>query len=307
MGRIKLYEGDITKADLGLGVNAASLKQETVEFYHFAAVYDLGVSREVGMLVNVDGTRHTLNFAQECAQLKRYQYVSTCYVSGRYEGTFTEQDLEKGQRFNNYYEETKYLAEVEVQKAMENGLPTTIYRPAIVTGNSKTGETQKYDGPYYILQWLLRQPKYAVLPVVGKPSKYTVNIVPSDFVIDAMDYLAAREESRNKVYQLCDPQALTVDQIMKAMARETDRKIIRIPLPLGIAKGSLKYVPGVKKLMKIEPEAVNYFSHPTTYSGEQTQKDLEGSGITCPHYDEYLDVLVDFMKEHPDISSKAMT
>jgi thioester reductase-like protein len=305
-GRIRLVEGDITQNDLGLGDQWESIAEDTVEIFHLAAVYDLGVSREVGMKVNVEGTRNTLSFAQACPNLNRYQYVSTCYVSGRYPGTFTEDHLEEGQRFNNYYEETKYLAEVDVQSAQRSGLPVTIYRPGIVTGDSKSGATQKYDGPYYILQWLLRQPKVAFLPVVGKPGEYTVNIVPSDYVIDAMDYLASKEESLNKVYQLCDPQALTVDEIIKAMSEETGRKIVRIPLPLGVAKGSLKFIPGVKQLMKIEPEAVNYFSHPTKYSCEHTLSDLSGSGIQCPHYDEYLDVLVDFMKKHPDVSSKAM-
>ena len=111
------------------------------------------------MRINVDGTRNVLDFAQEARNLRRLHYVSTCYVSGRTAGVFTEHDLEKGQSFNNYYEETKYLAEVEVQQRMRAGLPTTIYRPAIVVGDSRTGATQKYDGPYFVIRWLLRQPR----------------------------------------------------------------------------------------------------------------------------------------------------
>jgi thioester reductase-like protein len=79
--------------------------------------------------------------------LRRLHYVSTCYVSGRWAGIFRETDLVKGQRFNNFYEETKYLAEVAVAAARDNGLPTTIYRPSVVGGDSTTGATQKYDGP----------------------------------------------------------------------------------------------------------------------------------------------------------------
>ena len=70
-------------------------------------------------------------------------------------------DLQVGAPFNNFYEETKHLAEVEVRQRMAAGLPATIYRPAIVVGDSHTGETQKYDGPYFIMQWMLRQPKFA--------------------------------------------------------------------------------------------------------------------------------------------------
>ncbi|MCB1034654.1 MAG: SDR family oxidoreductase, partial [Acidobacteria bacterium] len=149
-GRVELVEGDITLPDLGLG-EAQELKAEVTEIFHLAAVYDLSVPRKVGMKVNVEGTRYLLDFAQGCPNLKRFQYVSTCYVSGRYAGIFRETDLEKGQAFNNYYEETKYLAEVEVQARMKKGLPATIYRPAIVVGDSRTGATQKYDGPYYVI------------------------------------------------------------------------------------------------------------------------------------------------------------
>ena len=91
---------------------------------------------------------HVLDFIEGCPHFSRLHYISTCYVSGRHPGKFTENDLVLGQRFNNYYEETKYLAEVEVQKRMKRGLAATIYRPAIVVGDSQTGATQKYDGPY---------------------------------------------------------------------------------------------------------------------------------------------------------------
>ena len=62
-----------------------------------------------------------MELARRCKALDRLHYVSTCYVSGRYVGIFGEEDLDKGQTFNNYYEETKYLAEVEVQARMRAG------------------------------------------------------------------------------------------------------------------------------------------------------------------------------------------
>ena len=78
-------------------------------------------------------------------------------------------------------------------------MPTTIYRPAVVTGDVATGETQKYDGPYYVLRWLLKQPTVAVLPVPGDPERARVNIVPRDFVIDAIDALATAKAARGKL------------------------------------------------------------------------------------------------------------
>ena len=150
-GRIDLVTGDITVPGLGLD-DPTALAAGVTEVWHLAAVYDLSVPRDVAMRVNVEGTRNVLDFAERADSLQRFHYVSTCYVSGRYAGAFGEDDLDVGQQFNNYYEETKFLAEVEVQTRRDQGMPTTIYRPSVVVGDSTTGQTQKYDGPYYALQ-----------------------------------------------------------------------------------------------------------------------------------------------------------
>ena len=304
-GRIRLSEGDITRPDLGLG-EAAALKAETLEIFHLAAVYDLAVKRDLAMRVNLDGTRFTLDLARACPQLSRLHYVSTCYVSGRYAGAYTEYDLEKGQQFNNYYEETKYLAEVEVQRRMREGLPTTIYRPAIVVGDSATGATQKYDGPYYLMQLLLRQPAMAVLPMLGRPDRTRVNVVPRDFVVNAIAYLSGLEKSKGKVYQLCDPNASTVSQMVDTLARAVGKNVVRVPLPAVVARNAIAHVPGLYQLMKVPAQTLDYFVHPTFYTCNNTLADLEGSGIRCPGFPEYAPRLVSFMREHPEVSSAAM-
>lgn len=196
-GRIRLVEGDITVPGLGL-IDAAALQKDVTEVWHLAAVYDLSVRRAVGVKVNVEGTKNILDFAEGCAQLHRVQYVSTCYVSGKFAGIYREGDLAKGQVFNNYYEETKFLAEVEVRERMKRGLPATIYRPAIVVGDSRTGDTQKYDGPYFVIRWLLKQPGIALMPVVGDTHRSRINLVPRDFVIAAISYLSGQEKALGK-------------------------------------------------------------------------------------------------------------
>ena len=304
-GRIRILEGDITRPDLGIAGRFAP--KRVVELFHLAAVYDLSLSHEVGMLVNVLGTQHTLAFALDCRRLRRFQYVSTCYVSGRWRGTFTEGMLEEGQEFNNFYEATKQLAEVAVRQSMRLGLPATIYRPAIVVGDSTTGMTQKYDGPYFALQWLLRQPRVAVMPVVGESRRYEFNVVPRDFVVDAIAQLSGRIESLGRTYALADPRPLTVDALLDELARATGRRMIRVPLPLGLAKGMISHVPGVHALMRIPAPAVDYFVHPTHYDTTNTGTDLASSGIECPSFPSYADRLVAFMRAHPEIGSHAMT
>jgi thioester reductase-like protein len=311
-GRIDFIEGDITLPLLGLSDDFLTDHTSSItQIFHLAAVYDLNVQEKVAQLVNVEGTKNTLSFARLCPNLKRFQYVSTCYVSGRFQGTFKESDLNQKQTFNNFYESSKYLAEVEVQKAMNAGLPCTIFRPAIVVGNSHTGETQKFDGPYFVLQWLLRQPfRFALLPTVFTPDcsseKCVLDLVPSDFVIQAIAYLSQKESTLNQVFQLADTTPLRVNEIIDEFERVLGKKIVRIPLPLSLARFALKTIPLLERFLGVPYAALNYFAHPTHYDVSHTQKHLVDSGITIPHFKVYLPKLVEYMKKNRKIRSKAM-
>jgi nucleoside-diphosphate-sugar epimerase len=302
-GRIQLVEGDITQH--GLGLVAEALDQVS-EAWHLAAVYDLTVPRELAVRVNVQGTRNVLDALERCPNLQRLHYFSTCYVSGRYAGPFGEDDLDVGAPFNNFYEETKHRAESDVRQRMSAGIPATIYRPSIVVGDSRTGETQKFDGPYFIMQWLLRQPRRAVLPVAGDPTMSRVNVVPRDFIVDAVNYLSGRSVSEGRTYQLADPRPLTVDEMIDAISRAVGTKLIKFPLPRKLAKASLAHVPPLYRLMRIPPEAVDYFAHPTFYLTEHCRVDLAGSGIEAPPFASYVNRLVDYMRSRSDVSSAAM-
>jgi thioester reductase-like protein len=305
-GRVRLVGGDITEEDLGLGADYDELQSDAVEVFHLAAVYDLGVSREVGQAVNVEGTRNVLSFATGAPDLDRFQYVSTAYVSGRYEGTFTEDDLREAQQFNNYYETTKHLAEVLVQERMAEGLPATIYRPGITVGDSETGETQKFDGPYYLLQWIRRQPFVAVVPVSGTPEDHVVNVVPRDYVVDAMAYLSGLEESRGEVYHLTNPDPPTVADLLDLFSRETGTRVLAVPTPLCVSKGALERSATVRRLMRVEPAVVDYFVHPTRYDASNALAALSGTDVACPPVSSYVDRLVGYMRENPELGPDAM-
>jgi len=289
--RVHILEGDITAP-----INFSPA--DVAEIYHLAAVYDLSVARDTGMRVNVNGTRNVLDFAERCTTLKRLHYMSTCYVSGRHDGVFREDDLDVGQRFNNFYEETKFLAEVDVRKRTH--IPSTIYRPSVIVGDSRTGATQKYDGPYYLIQWIARQPRIAIVPVVGRTKRYRFNFVPRDFIIDAIDYLSgALPTPAARCYQLADPAPLTVDALLTAFAAATNRKIIRIRLPFAIAKLGAP-------MLRIPPATVNYLTHPTTYDTTNAQRDLAGSGVSLPRFSDYAPRLIEFFRAHPDIGAAGM-
>ena len=306
-GRITLVEGDITVAGLGLGPVERDRLDDVVGVWHLAAVYDLAVAPQIARRVNVGGTTNVLAFCREQPHLRRLHYVSTCYVSGRHEGEFAEDALEVGQEFRNHYEETKYEAELLVRKAMADGIPATIYRPGIVVGDSQTGATQKYDGPYFLATFLARQPSVAVVPAVGDADSVRVCLVPRDFVVGAMDELSVLDESAGRTYALVDPNPPTVREVVTTFARHRGSKVVWMPLPLRPVHALVGHVPGMERLLGLPAEALDYFASPTTYATENTTRDLTASGLACPRFSTYAGRLLDFMKAHPEYDANAMT
>src|SRR5215211_5696420 len=149
---MELVAGDIAQRRLGLDdATYDRLTSEVSHVFHLAAIYNLAVPLAVATRVNVGGTGNVLELCTAADGLERLAYVSTAYVAGTRTGVVYEHELVMGQRFKNHYESTKFQAEVWVRERMRQ-IPTTILRPAIVVGDSRTGETDKFDGPYYILR-----------------------------------------------------------------------------------------------------------------------------------------------------------
>lgn len=152
----EIVMGDITKEHLGFSLEVYhELQQQVTHLFHLAAIYDLAVPEKLARLVNVVGTKQVNEWAKGVIALKRYTYFSTAYVAGMREGCLYEHELKLPMSFRNHYERTKYEAELMVEE-LKKEIPITIIRPGIVKGHSQTGQTIKFDGPYFILNFLDR-------------------------------------------------------------------------------------------------------------------------------------------------------
>jgi thioester reductase-like protein len=293
-GRITTVVGDITLDRLGLDASAARRLQDGLTAaWHLAAVYDLAVSREVGQRVNVEGTRRVVELLSGARRLVRFQYISTAYVSGAATGVFRETDLDRGQSFKNHYEETKFLAEVEVARS---GLPATIFRPGIVVGDSRTGETAKFDGPYFTIAAMDRTPSPGLFPRIGS-GRHPVNIVPVDFVVEAMARLSALPGARGRTYHLTDPAPLPTREVARHFARALGKRFAFVPVPKGVARALLSPGP-VRRYFGMPLETLDYFDHPCVHDATQATTDLGLLGVSCPRLPDYVDRLVTFYRSH---------
>ena len=295
----QILPGDITQPDLGLtSATLAQARAETNSVFHLAAIYDLGVAHDVAMRVNVAGTRHVNEFARTVSNLRRYNYVSTCYVAGKRKGLIREAELEHNAGFRNYYEETKYLAELEVEQ-LKRELPVTIHRPAVVCGDSRTGETAKYDGVYYLIHYLRKAPGLLALANIGNRAVH-LNVVPVDFVVAAMAALARDERGSGATVQLADPAPLTTYELFEVIARELAGRgsLLQVPPPLVRATLTFPISEPVTGLPRV---AVPYFFIEQTYDTARAQQLLAPHDIRCPLFPSYVGALANYVAQHPKL------
>lgn len=298
--RYTLIQGDITEAGLGLSGN---IELEAVtHVYHLAAIYDLAVPKTIAQLVNIKGTERVLDYLEKLPYLARFIYFSTAYVSGDRTGTVYEDELVKGQSFKNHYEATKYEAEVLVQERMGR-IPTTIIRPGIVVGHSKTGETVKFDGPYFIMRFL---DKFAKLPIpyIGK-GEAPVYLVPVDYILDAVYHFTHFERSEGKVYHLTDPHPSAARDLYDQIVGHLLNKQPSWTLPTSVVSGMLR-IPQFRRWVQVERETIDYFQCQTMYDASDTIRDLEGTGIKCPSFHEYAEKMVHYYKKARNDREKAI-
>ncbi len=295
----RLMEGDITREGLGLSEeDAAEARRAATSVFHLAAVYDLGVERELAERVNVEGTRNVNGFALSLPRLRRYNYVSTCYVAGRREGLILETELRHEAGFRNHYEETKYRAELEVD-ALKGRLPVTVYRPSVVCGDSRTGETAKYDGVYYLINYLRIFPKMLGFANIGN-DQVRLNVVPVDYVVEGMAALALDPRAADATVQLADPDPLTTRELFDVVSQNLAGRRSLFTLPAPLVRTTLA-LPLQASLTGLPTVAAPYFFLKQTYDTSRAEELLAPHGISCPRFRDYAPALSDFVARHPKL------
>ncbi len=295
--RARLMTGDITSGpELGLSSKDLEEAKSAQMVWHLAAIYDLAIDLPSAYAVNVTGTANVLDFCLGCQDLERLAYVSTCYVSGDRTGRVMESELDMGQGFKNHYESTKCWAEIEVRRKMER-IPTMILRPSVVAGDSRTGDTDKYDGPYYLIRALLRIPRWVPIPYIG-PGKAALNIVPVDYVTDAMVHLADMEEAIGSTFHLADPNPHPNREVLERLVELTGHRMLKATVPAGPVErlASLRFV---EQTLQMPAETVAYLNHDVVYDTSNTERLLADTNVRCPDIYSYLPILVDYVRRHP--------
>ncbi|MGC1818664.1 MAG: SDR family oxidoreductase [Casimicrobiaceae bacterium] len=305
--------GDLAKPKLGVSAaDMRRLKGKVDHMFHLAAIYDLKASAEAQQVANVEGTRHAVEFAGAVGA-GCFHHVSSIAAAGLYDGVFREDMFEEAEDLDNPYFRTKHDAEGIVRR--ECTRPFRIYRPGFVVGDSHTGEIDKIDGPYYFFKALQRMRKLLPewMPMIGIEGG-RINIVPVDFVADALDHIAHRKGLDGKCFHLTDPKPYRIGEVLNIFARagHAPQMTMRInarlfgfiPAPILYGLGSLAPVKRAMKVvlsdLGIPRDVFQFVNWPTRYDNREAAKALKGSGIGVPDLEGYAPALWDYWERHLD-------
>jgi thioester reductase-like protein len=292
--RYQLLEGDVRQIDLGLsGEEFNRLAQQVEVIHHGAAVFHLGVEREVADEVNVRGVEEIIEFARQAQKLRQLVYYSTVSVSGDHKGVWTEKDYDRGQKFNNHYEATKFWAEGLLRR--EPALPLTVLRTPVIVGDSETGEIDRYDGPYQLMLLFVALPVDLGLPLPGRASRF-INLIPVDFFAQAACALTRHPDALGRTFHLVDPAPLTMAQVFELVAMASEKKVPSGYIPARLTRALMR-TPGLERFVDSPVATLDLFTADVVYGSAATQELLREKNISCPRFPSYVENLVKYLRE----------
>jgi NAD(P)-dependent dehydrogenase (short-subunit alcohol dehydrogenase family) len=290
--------GDLTAENLGLQDDPPQAEHVV----HLGAVYDMTADEETAYAANVTGTRAVIDLALGLDAV--LHHVSSVAVAGDHRGQFFEDDFDLGQNLESPYHRTKFAAEKLVRETA--GLRWRVYRPAIIAGDSRTGEMDKIDGPYYFFSAIARLGALpADLPLM-LPDLGCTNIVPVDYVAAAMVRLIRRPGLNRRTFHLVNPEPQPFAEIYAALAQAAGA-----PAGMGTLPGSqgalslLGKVPGVPQVRDfllqqwgIPAEVAPHTAFASEFVSDSTRAQLHG--LTPPRFEDYAGVLWEFWRSRLD-------
>ena len=301
--RVKPVVGDLTAPDLGLTAETLTGLAGVEHVVHCGAIYDITMSEPAQRAANVDGTRSVIAIARRVNAT--LHHVSSIAVAGDFRGDYTEADFDVDQNLPTPYHRTKFEAEQLVRT--EPGLRYRIYRPGAVVGDSRTGEMDKIDGPYYLFGVLAKLSKLPSFTPIMLPDSGRTNIVPVDYVVDAMVWLMHEPDRDGQTFHLTSPEPIGLQGIYRGIAKSAGLPPMRGSLPRAVAMPALK-VRGRAKVVRnavatqlgIPAELLDVADLPTTFNSDATREALHGSGIAVPGFASYAPQLWRYWAGHLD-------
>lgn len=293
--RVEVFAGDAAHMDFGLsGEEYVDLARRVQRIFHFAEATYLGVSERDAIRTNVGGAKEIVEFAKVCEDLRLLVYQSSAFVCGGRSGLVLEEQPGDPERARNVVERTKARAERIIRSKMDE-IPTLIIRPGIVVGDSRTGEIDRFDGPYLLVLLMLTTPPDVALPLPGR-GDVPLHLVPVDYVVDATLALSRLEAAVGRTVHLVDPAPLSARRVFELVAAAGGRRMPRGFIPANISRALLR-TPGLERIASSPRSVVDAFTTPVEFSTATARELLAEANLSCPRFESYVERLVSFAEE----------
>ncbi|GAB3466182.1 SDR family oxidoreductase [Massilia terrae] len=307
--------GDLLQPLLGVSESDRTLLRKQIDHvFHLAAVYDLRADAAQQVAANVDGTRNAVELAV-ALDARCFHHMSSVAAAGMYDGTFREDMFDEAGALWHPYFATKHAGEKIVRQC--RAVSWRVYRPGLVVGDSRTGETDKADGPYYFFKLIqrLRALLPPWMPAIGIEGGH-INIVPVDYVVAALVWIAHKPGLDGRCFHLTNPVSHRVGQVLDLFARAAHAPPLRLrvnaallgllPAWLRNAVGTLQPMHQLHRALMAEfdlpDDILQLLNWPTRFDNREAVEALRDSSIVCPPLEQYAAPVWDYWERHLDPS-----
>jgi amino acid adenylation domain-containing protein/thioester reductase-like protein len=290
--RIVPVPGDLSRPYFGLSLaRFDELASEIDAIYHCGAMVSALYPYSIHRPANVLGTQEVLRLASR-ARVKPVHYVSTTGVvpwTRDSASRIVREDLDLDQTSlpNDGYSQSKWVAERIVAEACARGLPVSVYRPGRISGHSRTGVSNRNDLFSMILKICIELDRIPQLD-----SGLLTDLVPVDYVSQALVQLSARADSTGHVFHLVNPHPIEWRDFV-ALIGEVGYPLEPTPFETWLASWERRLEDSETRLLKsldlaslTRPDG-SWLRVPN-FDSRNTLERLEGTSIACADIDAEL-------------------
>lgn len=304
VGPVEVLAADLAQPGLGLDPEQAA-PSRFAHVFHLAGAFELVPSGDLMQRVNVEGTQALVEWLLADGFRGIFHHTSSIAASGDFAGTMPEDALDVGQGLHHPYHRSKYEAERWLRA--RDDLRWRIYRPSQVIGDSRNGEMNRSDGAYFLFglaRRMSRLPRW--LPLLNvRPG--AVNMVPVDFVVDAMDAIGHAPGWDGRCFHVVDSDPPSMRRAYNHLAELAGSPRMRCtidPTPPRWLAWLLRPLFALRDvllgMLGVPVAAWRASNLRLRFETKNLDAALEGSGVACPRQADYLPTMWDYWRAHLD-------
>jgi thioester reductase-like protein len=292
--RVKLLLCQVSAIDFGLaGATYMELARRTTRVHHLYQTLDRNLDERTATRVNVHGAREVIEFARVAPKLERVVHYSSIFVSGDRTGVVLEDELEAGQGFRSRAEETLALAEAMLKRAP--GLPLTVLRAAQVVGDSESGETDRLDGPYPLIAYVVGTDEEDVALPLPARADARLEMIPVDFLAKAGILLGESPAALGETLHLSIQDPVTARVFVERAASLCEKGVVMglAPAPLG---KTLSRHHASRVFGRYVAALNDWITTPVRHDDARAKRLLEAVNLERPELDAILPKMVEHVR-----------